>query len=134
MREHLERRRARHLAGRRRWCSNRDGAVLAMVGSRDYFDAPTPAPSTSPPSPRRPGSTLKPFVYALALGAGDSPATLAYDLVLPDEVRASYTAEVKQHGPARYREALAGSYNLAAVAHAERVGVPALVERAAAPA
>ena len=30
---------------------NRDGAVLAMVGSRDYFDAaPRAAPSTSRPS------------------------------------------------------------------------------------
>ena len=78
---------------------------------------------------RRPGSTLKPFVYGLALEAGDTPATLAYDVVLPGETRETYTAEVKQHGAARYRESLAGSYNLAAVHTLGRVGAPALVER-----
>jgi penicillin-binding protein 1C len=49
--------------------------------------------------------------------------------VLPGETRETYTAEVKQHGPARYREALAGSYNLAAVHTLARVGAPALAQR-----
>ena len=108
---------------------NRDGAVLAMVGSRDYFDARHAGAVNVTTIRRRPGSTLKPFVYGLALEAGDSPATLAYDVVLPGETRETYTAEVKQHGVARYRESLAGSYNLAAVHTLARVGAPALVER-----
>ncbi|HXU02875.1 MAG TPA: transglycosylase domain-containing protein [Polyangia bacterium] len=108
---------------------NRDGAVLAMVGSRDYFDARHAGAVNVTTIRRRPGSTLKPFVYGLALEAGDSPATLAYDVVLPGETRETYTAEVKQHGAARYRESLAGSYNLAAVHTLARVGPPALVER-----
>jgi penicillin-binding protein 1C len=108
---------------------NRDGAVLAMVGSRDYFDARHAGAVNVTTIRRRPGSTLKPFVYALALEAGDSAATLAYDVVLPGETRETYTAEVKQHGVARYRESLAGSYNLAAVHTLARVGTPALVER-----
>ncbi|HEY7373943.1 MAG TPA: transglycosylase domain-containing protein [Polyangia bacterium] len=108
---------------------NSDGAVLAMVGSRDYFDARHAGAVNVTTIRRRPGSTLKPFVYGLALEAGDSPATLAYDLVLPGETRETYTAEVKQHGPARYRESLAGSYNLAAVHTLARVGAPALVDR-----
>jgi penicillin-binding protein 1C len=108
---------------------NRDGAVLAMVGSRDYFDARHAGAVNVTTIRRRPGSTLKPFVYGLALEAGDSPATLAYDVVLPGETRETYTAEVKQHGAARYRESLAGSYNLAAVHTLARVGAPALVER-----
>ena len=108
---------------------NRDGAVLAMVGSRDYFDARHAGAVNVTTIRRRPGSTLKPFVYGLALEAGDSPATLAYDVVLPGETRETYTAEVKQHGAARYRESLAGSYNLAAVHTLARVGTPALVQR-----
>jgi penicillin-binding protein 1C len=108
---------------------NRDGAVLAMVGSRDYFDARHAGAVNVTTIRRRPGSTLKPFVYGLALEAGDSPATLAYDVVLPGETRETYTAEVKQHGAARYRESLAGSYNLAAVHTLGRVGAPALVDR-----
>jgi penicillin-binding protein 1C len=108
---------------------NRDGAILAMVGSRDYFDAVHAGAVNVTTILRRPGSTLKPFVYGLALEAGDSPATLAYDVVLPGESRETYTAEVKQHGVARYRESLAGSYNLAAVHTLARVGVPALLGR-----
>ena len=108
---------------------NSDGAILSMVGSGDYFDAAHAGAVNVTTILRRPGSTLKPFVYGLALEAGDSPATLAYDVVLPGETRESYTAEVKQHGVARYRESLAGSYNLAAVHTLRRVGVPTLVER-----
>jgi penicillin-binding protein 1C len=108
---------------------NSDGAVLAMVGSRDYFDARHAGAVNVTTIRRRPGSTLKPFVYGLALEAGDSPATLAYDVVLPGETRETYTAEVKQHGAARYRESLAGSYNLAAVHTLARVGAPSLVGR-----
>jgi penicillin-binding protein 1C len=108
---------------------NSDGAVLAMVGSRDYFDAAHAGAVNVTTLRRRPGSTLKPFVYGLALEVGDSPATVAYDVVLPGETRETYTADVKQHGLGRYRESLAGSYNLAAVHTLERVGVPALLQR-----
>ncbi len=108
---------------------NSDGAILAMVGSGDYFDAAHAGAVNVTTILRRPGSTLKPFVYGLALEAGDSPATLAYDVVLSGEAHESYTAEVKQHGVARYRESLAGSYNLAAVHTLRRVGVPTLVDR-----
>jgi len=108
---------------------NRDGAVLAMVGSADYFDAGRNGAFNAVTARLRPGSTLKPFVYALALEAGDTPATVAHDVVLPHELNREYTRDVRQHGPARYREALAGSYNLAAVHTLRRVGVPTLVER-----
>jgi penicillin-binding protein 1C len=108
---------------------NSDGAVLAMVGSRDYFDAAHAGAVNVTTLRRRPGSTLKPFVYGLALEAGDSPATIAWDVVLPGETRETYTADVKQHGFGRYRETLAGSYNLAAVHTLARVGAPALARR-----
>ena len=36
---------------------------------------------------RRPGSTLKPFVYGAGARGGDTPATIAYDVVLPGETR-----------------------------------------------
>jgi penicillin-binding protein 1C len=106
-----------------------DGAILAMIGSRGYFDAEHDGAANAVTIRRRPGSTLKPFVYALALERGDGPATLSYDVVLPGDRREAYAADVKQHGPARYREALAGSYNLSAVHTLQRVGVPSLVSR-----
>jgi membrane carboxypeptidase/penicillin-binding protein PbpC len=108
---------------------NRSGEILAMVGSSNYADTASHGAVNVTTLPRRAGSTLKPFVYALALERGDSPATLAHDVVLPGEAGETYTADVRQHGFARYREALAGSYNLAAVHTLEKVGVQSLVDR-----
>lgn len=108
---------------------NRTGDILAMVGSSDYADSAARGAVNVTTLPRRAGSTLKPFVYGLALERGDSPATLAYDVVLPGESAETYTADVRQHGFARYRESLAGSYNLAAVHTLQRVGVRSLVDR-----
>ena len=72
------------------------------------------ARSTSTTIRRRPGSTLKPFVYGAGAGGGDSPATLALRRRPP---RRGPARELHRRGEAarwaRYREALAGSYNLA---------------------
>lgn len=108
---------------------NRTGDILAMVGSGDYGDSARDGAVNVTTLRRRPGSTLKPFVYALALERGESPASLAYDVVLPGEATETYTSDVRQHGFARYREALAGSYNLAAVHTLQHVGVENLVSR-----
>lgn len=75
---------------------------------------------------RHPGSALKPFVYATALERGDTPFTIAWDVrdTSPDYFAPSAGVE---HGPVRYREALASSYNFAAIDVIERVGVPAVM-------
>ncbi len=101
---------------------NTDGAILAMVGSRDWADRDGGAWSAVT-ARLRPGSTLKPFVYATAIERGDTPATIAADVVLPEDVNATYSKDVRSHGFARYREALAGSYNLSAVHTLQRVGI-----------
>ncbi len=98
------------------------GDILAMVGSSGYSSGSQVNIVTRR---RHPGSALKPFVYAAAIDhLGHSPATIAYDIAdVPSAYRISPTAE-KERGPVRYREALAGSYNLAAVHVLEQVGVP----------
>jgi penicillin-binding protein 1C len=103
------------------------GGVLAMVGSIDHGGGDAGQVNITT-TPRHPGSTLKPFLYALALEAGDSPATLADDSLaaLPGY---HPRRPPREHGPTRYREALAGSLNLAAIDVVDRVGVPALLER-----
>jgi penicillin-binding protein 1C len=102
---------------------NSDGAILAMVGSRDYEDSATNGAFDGVTARLRPGSTLKPFVYGAAIERGDTPATIAEDVVLPEDAHQFYSKDVKSHGFARYREALAGSYNLSAVHTLQRVGV-----------
>ena len=108
---------------------NTDGAVLALVGSRDYSDPARNGAFNGVTARLRPGSTLKPFVYGAALERGDTPASIAYDVVLPEDAHQFYTKDVKSHGFARYREALAGSYNLSAVHTLQRAGLPTVLRK-----
>jgi len=108
---------------------NSDGAILAMVGSRDYHDDASNGAFDGVTARLRPGSTLKPFVYGAAFERGDTPASIALDLVLSEDVHESYSTDVKSHGFARYREALAGSYNLSAVHTLQRVGVTTVLKK-----
>lgn len=116
---------------------NQTGEILAMVGSADYFNAEIDGQYNVATGSRQPGSTLKPFVYALALEKGWTPSTILPDLPLPFQVEGRYDeasptgAEMffpqnfdkKFHGPTRLREALACSYNVTAVKALEFVGV-----------
>jgi len=108
---------------------NSDGAVLAFVGSRDYEDTRNQGAWSGVTARLRPGSTLKPFVYGAAMEAGDTPATMAFDIALPKDQHQFYTKDVKQHGFARYRESLAGSYNLSAVHTLQRAGIATVLEK-----
>ena len=105
----------------------KSGEVLAMAGSAGF---PGPKGQINITTWRRsPGSALKPFLYAIAIEEGASPASIAYDILdVPSDYRpANYSKP--ERGPVRFREALAGSYNLAAVHVLERIGVPRLMTR-----
>jgi penicillin-binding protein 1C len=104
--------------------------VRAMVGSA-AFDARPELGSTGgqiniTTRKRHPGSALKPFVYAAAIERGATPVSLAWDLRdAQDEYFAPHGGV--EHGPTRYREALASSYNFAAVDVLQQVGVATLM-------
>lgn len=93
--------------------------IRAMIGSTGWSD---PGGQLNLVTRRRnPGSALKPFVYATSIERGASPATIAWDIRdVSEKYRAPHTPE---HGPVRYREALASSYNFAAIDVLEQVGV-----------
>ncbi|HEV3233846.1 MAG TPA: transglycosylase domain-containing protein [Candidatus Dormibacteraeota bacterium] len=56
------------------------GAILAMVGSRDYNDpAINGARNMTVDEPRQVGSSFKPYTYATALGSGYTPSTMLED-------------------------------------------------------
>jgi penicillin-binding protein 1C len=120
----LERRAAEQVAELRRANLEQAGVVVldtqttevrALVGSigASQLDIATRR--------RHPGSALKPFVYASAIEGGASPATVAWDM--RDAVAEFHTHAGVEHGPVRYREALASSYNFAAVDVLDRVGI-----------
>ena len=72
---------------------------------------------------RNPGSALKPFVYGAAIEQGDSPATIAWDTRDTSDDFFAPSGGV-EHGPVRYRVALASSFNFAAVDVLQKVGIP----------
>jgi penicillin-binding protein 1C len=92
--------------------------VRAMVGSTSWTEAQVNLTTRR----RHPGSALKPFIYAAAIERGASPASIAWDTRDTSDDYLAPTGGV-EHGPVRYREALASSYNFAAVAVLEQVGI-----------
>ncbi len=112
---------------------NASGEWLAWEGSGNFVDRERGGQINGVVIPRQPGSTLKPFTYALAFEEGSTPAT-----VLPDIPSHFPTAEDgvlysprnydgRYRGPLLVRRALAGSENVPAVAVASQLGVPRLL-------
>ncbi len=106
---------------------NATGHVLALAGSRDYF-APTGGQINGAWEPRSPGSSVKPFTYALAFQRGMTPASIVPDL--PLELQTStglYRPENYDHklyGPMTCRQALGSSLNISAVRVLRQSGGP----------
>ena len=55
------------------------GEILAMVGSRDFFDTEHDGQVNITLQERQPGSSIKPITYALALSRGLTPSTTIED-------------------------------------------------------
>jgi len=114
----------------------KNGDILAMVGSPDYFDPEHGGAINMALSPRQPGSALKPLVYAAALdpheaGGGWTAATMLLDVQTAFVTRAgkAYVPanyDLREHGPVLLREALGSSLNIPAVRTLEHVGLDQL--------
>ncbi|MGQ9784981.1 MAG: transglycosylase domain-containing protein [Anaerolineae bacterium] len=115
------------------------GHILAMVGSPDYFDPRIDGAVNATMAPRQPGSSIKPITYAVAMDPKrPNPLTPATMLV---DVRTAFVTregdpyvpqnyDRRWRGPVLLRQALASSYNLAAVKVLEYVGVDAMTKMA----
>lgn len=112
----------------------KNGQVLAMVGSRNYFDVQNQGNFNVAISPnRQPGSTFKPFVYATAFMKGYTPETTLFDLrtnfstncnawgtplapgIKPEDCYMPENYDGKYRGPISLRSALAMSLNIPSV-------------------
>ena len=96
------------------------GEILAMVGSRDYFDNQEDGNVNVTLSLRQPGSSIKPVNYATALSKGLTAATPFVDekICFPAANQPPYCPvnyDGKWHGVIQVRQALGNSINIPAV-------------------
>ncbi len=107
----------------------RDMGIRALVGSADYFDAGIAGQVNGAAGKRSPGSTLKPFIYALALDQGVlHPATVLRDV---PSAFGPYTPENfdgRFLGPVTASDALIRSRNIPAVAVAAQLNQPSFYQ------
>ena len=117
------------------------GQILAMVGSRDYFDKSIDGNYNVATAKRQPGSSFKPFIYATAFNKGFTEDTVLFDLptefqttcnaygkALPghsqDECYMPKNYDGKYRGPMKLRDALAQSINIPAIKLFYLAGLP----------
>ncbi len=106
------------------------GQILAMVGSKDFFDEKIDGQVNVATRPRQPGSSFKPIVYAAAFEKGYTPDTMLFDVetnfgpqgaTKKDYIPHNYTG--KEYGLVSMRQALGGSLNIASVKTVYLTGV-----------
>lgn len=112
----------------------KNGDVLAMVGSRDFYD-PNGGNYNIATSLRQPGSTIKVVTYTAALLEGFTAASLLDDNLttfsIPGgEPYAPVNYDGKYRGQVSLRFALANSLNLPAVKLLSKVSIPTMVSLA----
>ncbi len=105
----------------------KDGNVLAMAGSHDFFDEEHDGQVNVTLRPRQPGSSFKPIVYAAGFIRGYLPETMLWDVdtVFKTDSR-NYTPknyDLGERGPISIRNALQLSLNTPAVKMLYLVGV-----------
>ena len=113
------------------------GQILAMVGSRDFFDKEIDGQYNATLSLRQPGSAMKPFIYSLALMNGYTRDTVVFDtptqfstVCKPSDnfnntspCYAPQNYDGKFRGPMTFETALAQSINVPAIKALYLVGV-----------
>jgi 1A family penicillin-binding protein len=110
------------------------GEILAMVGSRDYFDTENDGNYNVTTALRQPGSSIKPVNYSVALSMGFTPATIISDTPITFKVPGQPPYSPKNydnrfHGNIPLRVALASSYNVPAVKVLSAIGVSRMIEQ-----
>jgi 1A family penicillin-binding protein len=115
----------------------RTGEVLAMVGSRDYYDESIDGQVNMAVAERQPGSSIKPLVYSVAFTKGWGPYTVIDDSpsCWIDNVQLGrkwcpQNYDLKFHGPMTVRSALGNSINIPAVKTLEFASIDSVRDQA----
>lgn len=106
----------------------KSGEILAMTGSRDYFDKKIQGNFNAATGKRQPGSTFKPLVYAALFNKGFTPDSILWDVPTQfspacewndfktdDVCYSPVNYDDTFRGPMKIRDALSQSINVPAV-------------------
>ena len=113
------------------------GEILAMVGSSNFFSTTTGGEYNAALALRQPGSTMKPFIYSLALEDGYTRDTVVFDTptqfstaCAPSDITnnkapcyAPVNYDNRYRGPMTFETALAQSINIPAIKVLYLVGI-----------
>ncbi|MFA5392610.1 MAG: transglycosylase domain-containing protein [Candidatus Paceibacterota bacterium] len=116
------------------------GQILAMVGSRDYWNMEAEGNVNATLSIRQPGSSFKPIVYATAFKKGFLPESTIFDTAL-DGITANFSTDPNNpylvtnydsitRGPVTFRQALSQSLNIPAVKVLYLAGIQNVIQTA----
>lgn len=110
------------------------GEILAMVGSKNYFDMKSEGNVNVTTSLRQPGSSIKVVNYAAALENGFTAASILDDSPVVYQTPGSQpyapvNYDGRFHGPTPLRYALANSYNIPAVKVLAKIGVQTMIDK-----
>lgn len=114
------------------------GEILAMVGSRNYFDDAHDGNVNVTISKRQPGSSIKPINYATGLSKGYTAATpfvdqkVCFPSVAGQAPYCPVNYDGRFHGVQQMRFALANSFNIPAVKMLKLNGVTDMIATASA--
>jgi penicillin-binding protein 1C len=113
------------------------GEILAMVGSKDYFDVKIAGNFNITTALRQPGSSIKPINYAAGLLNKYNAATTFIDepICFPNQGGKDYCPvnyDGKWHGLTQMRFALGNSFNIPAVKMLKLNGIDTMIATASA--
>lgn len=112
------------------------GEILAMVGSKDYFNDEDGGQFNVTTAKRQPGSSIKPITYVTALEKGYTATDIFFDVKTkfpggegqPDYEPENY--DKKYQGPIFMKDALGNSINTVAVKLLSLVGIDNMIQTA----
>lgn len=108
---------------------NATRSVVAYVGSANPLDVASSGQVDGVQAVRSPGSTLKPFIYALALDQGlMTPRTMVEDVPINLDGYAPENFDRRFLGAMSMQQALATSRNIPAVTTLQRLGIAAFTD------
>ena len=97
---------------------NETGEILAWAGSADFFNSKTSGQIDGVLALNQPGSSMKPFLYAMALENGFYPSDVVADIPMTfgeSEIYFPMNFNNRFNGPVLLRASLASSLNIPAV-------------------